>query len=182
MASTSSDFFEEEGADPSERMSGRNSAEPRGVQRGRDTGRDSGRDSGRDAGGGREARRTQAQQKKSSKGSAPRNSEATGPATSGRRPPSFALVVVIAVVGVLLGFALGYFVALSQVSRYVGNLQEGLNGETSAQAPVSMPTDVNAEAGLPEGHPDLSSMVNEDGSVNQEALDAFKAQMEAQGQ
>ena len=36
------------------------------------------------------------------------------------------------------------------------------------------------EGSLPSGHPDIASMMNPDGSVNQEAVDAFKASRAAQ--
>jgi hypothetical protein len=122
------------------------------------------------------------------KGDAP----STGRDASGRRrPPSFGRVVVIAVVALALGFALGYFFALAQVSASIdslyGQLQSG-SSSTSSSSSTSAPStssssegsvSVNESAGLPSGHPDLSSMINDDGSVNEEALAAYKAQMAA---
>lgn len=111
-------------------------------------------------------------------------------ASGRRRPPSFGRVVVITVVALALGFALGYFFALAQVSASIDSLYGQLQGGSSSTSSTSSTStlsssssegsvSVNESAGLPSGHPDLSSMINDDGSVNEEALAAYKAQMAA---
>ena len=101
------------------------------------------------------------------------------------KPPSFAMVV-----------GLGYFVCISTTSNKIqqkyDNLASEYSSEVNEEAVSSMvaaasatgesaaaAANVNEEAGLPEGHPDLSSMVNEDGSINEAAVEAYKAQMSA---
>lgn len=104
-----------------------------------------------------------------------------------KRPPSFAMVIVIAIVALVLGFILGYFFAFSQVNAAINNMyaqiesESGIasssaSSESQAAASSSDGLSVNEQAGLPSGHPDLSSMINDDGSINQEALDAYRAQ------
>ena len=112
------------------------------------------------------------------------------------KPPSFAMVVGIAVAALVLGYCLGYFVCISTTSNKIqqkyDNLASEYSSEVNEEAVSSMvaaasatgesaaaAANVNEEAGLPEGHPDLSSMVNEDGSINEEAVEAYKAQMSA---
>lgn len=94
------------------------------------------------------------------------------PAPSKRRPPSFALVVAIAAVALILGICVGYFIAMAVVdhsstsNQVVQTTQSGSSASTGAED----------ESGMPEGHPDISSMLNADGSVNEEAVEAYKAE------
>lgn len=94
------------------------------------------------------------------------------PAPSRRRPPSFALVVAIAAVALILGICVGYFIAMAVVdhsstsNQVVQTTQSGSSASTGAED----------ESGMPEGHPDISSMLNADGSVNEEAVEAYKAE------
>lgn len=86
------------------------------------------------------------------------------------KPPTPGLVVAIAVVALLLGMGIGYFVAMAVVDRPVPD---------AAVVPAASQT-AQEEGSLPSGHPDIASMMNPDGSVNQEAVDAFKASRAAQ--
>lgn len=97
-------------------------------------------------------------------------------APSGPKPPSFALVVGIAVVALLLGIAIGYFFAMSVVDR-----SHSTSTQPTATSSSSLLTadEGEADAAMPEGHPDIASMMNPDGSVNEEAVEAFKAQRAA---
>ena len=52
---------------------------------------------------------------------APRGSAQQGTPRRGRKPPSFAMAVAIAVVALILGFALGYFVALNTMGERIAN-------------------------------------------------------------
>lgn len=96
----------------------------------------------------------------------------SAPAPSKRRPPSFALVVAIAAVALILGICVGYFIAMAVVdhsstsNQVVQTTQSGSSASTGAED----------ESGMPEGHPDISSMLNADGSVNEEAVEAYKAE------
>ena len=96
----------------------------------------------------------------------------SAPAPSKRRPPSFALVVAIAAVSLILGICVGYFIAMAVVdhsstsNQVVQTTQSGSSASTGAED----------ESGMPEGHPDISSMLNADGSVNEEAVEAYKAE------
>ena len=99
-----------------------------------------------------------------------------------KRPPSFFMVVIIAIVALILGFALGYFTVLNTWSSKL----EADHAVTAAQASASSDgassdgtSTVNEEAGLPEGHPDLASLMNADGTLNEEKLAEYKAQLEA---
>lgn len=86
------------------------------------------------------------------------------------KPPTPGLVAAIAVVALLLGMGIGYFVAMAVVDRPASD---------AAVVPAASQT-AQEEGSLPSGHPDIASMVNPDGSVNQEAVDAFKASRAAQ--
>lgn len=104
-------------------------------------------------------------------------------APSDHRPPSFALVVAIALVALLLGICIGYFFAMSVVG---GGSTAGDASAASQQSVVAASSDASSmavstgdSAEMPAGHPDISSMMNEDGTVNQEAVDAYKAQLAA---
>ena len=96
------------------------------------------------------------------------------------RRPSFAIVVAIAVVAIILGFALGYFVALAQVSSEIAALYAGDTSGTSLVG-ASAGVDVNSEADLPSGHPDLSGTINADGSINESALADVMASLSSSG-
>lgn len=96
------------------------------------------------------------------------------------RRPSFAVVVAIAVVAIVLGFALGYFVALAQVSSEIAALYAGDTSGTSLVG-ASAGVDVNSEADLPSGHPDLSGTINADGSINESALADVMASLSSSG-
>ena len=87
------------------------------------------------------------------------------------RRPSFAIV---------LGFALGYFVALAQVSSEIAALYAGDTSGTSLVG-ASAGVDVNSEADLPSGHPDLSGTINADGSINESALADVMASLSSSG-
>ena len=86
------------------------------------------------------------------------------------KPPTPGLVAAIAVVALLLGMGIGYFVAMAVVDRPASD---------AAVVPAASQT-AQEEGSLPSGHPDIASMMNPDGSVNQEAVDAFKASRAAQ--
>lgn len=118
------------------------------------------------------------------KAASPRRASASPvPAQRGtRRPPSFFMVVVITVVALILGFALGYFTALNTWSSKLEAdhaVTAGTTQAASGSAAADAGTSVNEEAGLPEGHPDLASLMNADGSIDEEKLAAYKAQLEA---
>lgn len=87
---------------------------------------------------------------------------------SGSKPPSFALVVAMVIVALLLGIGIGYFIAMATVGS-VSTVSHTV--DTTAQ---TVSADGEGES-LPSGHPDISSMMNADGSVNEEALEAYKA-------
>ena len=103
------------------------------------------------------------------------------PAQTGmRRPPSFFMVVVITIVALVLGFCLGYFTALNTWSSKLEADHATTAGTTQgAAAGTDGAATINEEAGLPEGHPDLASLMNADGSIDEEKLAAYKAQLEA---
>lgn len=107
-----------------------------------------------------------------SKSAAPAAKKA--PSRSGSKPPSFALVVAIAIVALLLGMGIGYFIAMATVGS-VSTVSHTV--DTTAQ---TVSVDGEGES-LPSGHPDISSMMNADGSVNEEALEAYKASRAAKG-
>lgn len=92
---------------------------------------------------------------------------------SGSKPPSFALVVAIAIVALLLGMGIGYFIAMATVGS-VSTASYTVDATSQA-----LSTDDKGES-LPSGHPDISSMMNADGSVNEEALEAYKASKAAE--
>ena len=128
-----------------------------------------------------ELARSQASSAKASKGS--KGASASGKAapkggpvkTGGRKPPSFGLAVAIAVVALLLGVGIGYFAAMAVVDR-----SDGAN-PSAATVPAATTAGEEAESGeLPSGHPDIASMMNPDGTVNEEAVEAFKASRAAQ--
>lgn len=81
------------------------------------------------------------------------------------KPPTPGLVVAIAVVALLLGIGIGYCIAMAVVDRPAPDTAVVPAASQAAQE----------EGSLPSGHPDIASMMNPDGSVNQEAVDAFKA-------
>lgn len=124
-------------------------------------------------------------------GQAPReHPDAPAPAKPGAcKPPSFAMVVAIAVVAVILGYALGYFMCLSttsnkltsEMSRYTTDVSyhDGEAAGSGASDASSAASGVNDELGLPTGHPDLSSLINDDGSINEANFAAYKAQLAA---
>jgi len=106
---------------------------------------------------------------------APKPAQAPAQA-SGAQPPSFALVGAIAVVALLLGVCIGYFVAMAVVDR---SPDDAAPAGTTQQAVVSG-ADAADASGMPSDHPDISSMINPDGTVNEEALAAYKAQRAAE--
>ncbi len=87
------------------------------------------------------------------------------------KPPSFGLVVAIAFVALLLGIGIGYFAAMAVVDR---------SGGAADGSPAVQSSGAEGEA-LPSGHPDIASMINPDGTVDQEALEAYKASRASQG-
>ena len=96
--------------------------------------------------------------------------------TKPTRPPSFALVVAIAAVALLLGFSIGYFVALSTAGQRPSS-SAGIEPIASAPSSATQADGTDtAQSTLPSGHPDLSSFYNDDGSINEEALAAYRAQ------
>lgn len=130
---------------------------------------------------GKAAKGGQASRGKASTASA-RTGAASAPAQTGtRRPPSFFMVVVIAIVAIVLGFALGYFTALNTWSSKLEADHAATSGatRTASDSSADGSSTVNEEAGLPEGHPDLASLMNADGSIDEEKLAAYKAQLEA---
>ena len=115
-------------------------------------------------------------------------SASTAPVQAGKkRPPSFLMVVVIALVAPRQGVARGVFKARHTWSSKL----EADHAVTAAQTSASSDgtssdgtssdgtSTVNEEAGLPEGHPDLASLMNADGTLNEEKLAEYKAQLEA---
>ncbi len=121
---------------------------------------------------------------------APRGSAQQGTPRRGRKPPSFAMAVAIAVVALILGFALGYFVALNTMGERIANdygemLEYASSGSSTTSQSSAGTTDasdegsLNEQTGLPEGHPDLSQFINEDGTYNEEAIEAYREQMAA---
>lgn len=107
------------------------------------------------------------------KGAAPRSA---APANA-PKPPSFAQVVAIAAVALLLGIGIGYFAAMAVVDRTATDA-----APQAQQAVVAADDSVGgtiSEAEMPAGHPDIASLMNPDGTVNQEAVDAYKAQLAA---
>lgn len=96
----------------------------------------------------------------------------SSPVVSKRRPPSFALVVAIAVVALVVGVCVGYFIAMAVVDRSMVSNQV----VQTAQTDTATSTDAGEESGMPDGHPDISSMLNPDGTVNEEAVEAYKAE------
>lgn len=163
MASSSDQFFEEEGAQPQRQE---NPQAP--VPSQREPKRD-----------GREGKAPVQPQRRPAKTPAPTK----GGASAGRRPPSFKLVVGIVVVAVALGFCLGYVAALGVVSNRITQLyteyeQMGESAQDEAASSAATDTgqaDLNEEIGLPSGHPDLSQFTNADGSINSAAIDAYIA-------
>ena len=106
----------------------------------------------------------------------PKTTASPASAVSAKKPPSFALVVAIAVVALLLGVGIGYFWAMAVVDR---------SGTAQVQTTTSPTISTGAssdEEGMPEGHPDISAMMNPDGSINEDAVEAFKAQRAASQQ
>lgn len=104
------------------------------------------------------------------------------PAKPARKPPSTAMAVGIAVVALFLGICIGYFFAMSVVSR-TGGVVDGLTSASStsvstesASSDASSVSEAASEVELPSNHPDISQFMNEDGSINQEAIDEYKAQ------
>lgn len=109
-------------------------------------------------------------------GAAVQAAGSSGAGAGKHRPPSFLMVVVITVVALILGFALGYFTALNTWSP---KLEQDAGAGTVTQASSGGTSTVNEDTGLPEGHPDLASLMNEDGTINEEKLAAYKAQLSA---
>lgn len=110
----------------------------------------------------------------------------TAAAPAGRRPILFSRVVIIAIVALLLGVAIGYFACLAEVSNRINSLYAGLYGTSSSTAASSgssssVSFDANTAAGLPSGHPDINSLLNDDGSINQDALVAYHDQISGTG-
>lgn len=99
-------------------------------------------------------------------------------AKGGAKPPSFAMVVVIALVALLVGVCIGYFFAMLVVDRTDASVSTTSTSQvvatTSGDASSTL---ADMESEMPEGHPDITSMMNADGTVNQEAVDAYKAQI-----
>ena len=95
--------------------------------------------------------------------------------TKPTRPPSFAMVVAIAAVALLLGFSIGYFVAVSTTAQ---RLADTVSDESFTSAPAATQSDnaSGTQSALPSGHPDLSSFMNDDGTINEKAVEAFRAQ------
>ena len=108
--------------------------------------------------------------------------KAAQPAAGGPNPPSFARVCVIAAVALLLGVCIGYFAAMMAV----GGTVDAEHSTTSTTTVVTTTGEGDASAastdasGMPSDHPDITSMINADGTVNEEALAAYKAQRAAE--
>ena len=89
---------------------------------------------------------------------------------------------MIAVVALLLGVCIGYFAAMMAV----GGAVDVEHSSTSTTTVVTTTGEGDASAastdalGMPSDHPDISSMINPDGTVNEEALAAYKAQRAAE--
>lgn len=89
-----------------------------------------------------------------------------------RKPPSFGWVVAIAVVALLLGVGIGYFWAMAVVDHSPSS--------SSSTVTLTSTSEMDGEAvGMPEGHPDISSLMNPDGTRNEEALAAYRAEQAA---
>lgn len=104
---------------------------------------------------------------------APR-AQAPAPARGGIKPPTFGMAAAAAAVALLLGVAIGYVAGM-----YVGANAGGRAGEVAGTATVATTTDAagsSTDGELPSGHPDLSQFMNADGTVNEEALAAYKEQ------
>lgn len=97
-----------------------------------------------------------------------------------RKPPSFAMVVAIAAVALVLGVCIGYFIAMSVVDRTSSDTGQ-VSSSSSGQVAQTARTDSSGadDASMPEGHPDIASMLNSDGTVNQEAVEEYKARAAA---
>ena len=100
------------------------------------------------------------------------------PARSAAKPPSFMNVVLIALAALILGIGIGYFIAMTVVDR------TSSSNSASVSAPaVTMGTesqDIPETGEMPSGHPDISSMMNPDGSINEEAVAQYKAERAAE--
>lgn len=123
---------------------------------------------------------------------APQQAPKVPAAKGARKPPSIGMVIAIAIVAVVLGYALGYFMCLrstsvtlvNEMSQYTGDSYHSASdgtaaGSAAADAETGSTGGVNDELGLPSGHPDLASLMNADGTLNEEAVAAYKAQLAA---
>lgn len=89
----------------------------------------------------------------------------------GIKPPTFGMAVAIALVSLVLGLALGYFVGM-----YVASNSSAVQSGASAHTQSAGATNVSGDTALPSNHPDLTQFTNPDGTVNQEALDQYLAE------
>jgi hypothetical protein len=86
-----------------------------------------------------------------------------------RKPPSFALVVAIAAVALLLGVCVGYFMAMAVVST-------STNTTAVSEAASDDGDDALADATMPADHPDLSQFMGEDGEPDMDKVAAWRAE------
>ncbi len=86
------------------------------------------------------------------------------PSGSSGGAPSFTLVVVIVTIGIVLGFIMGYLAgAASENTRLQKEFAETMQRfQPSGQGTSGKDAAINA---LPEGHPDVSQMFDENGNV-----------------
>jgi hypothetical protein len=107
------------------------------------------------------------------------DAEKPEPAGKVRKPPSFALVVAIAAVALLLGVCIGYFMAMAVVSSSTS----ATTASTTTVATASDDDDADDETGLPAGHLDLTQFesVDENGSsyYDMDKVAAWRAEHEA---
>ena len=96
----------------------------------------------------------------------------------GAKPPTFGMVVAIAAVALVLGVCIGYFFAMSVVDK---TRSAGTAATTTAATTSASTSDSTDDTGsLPSGHPDLSTLMNADGTVNEEALAEYRAKRAAE--
>lgn len=133
-----------------------------------------------------ELARAQAEEAPRTRPSAPSDQNgvsAAAPQGGTRKPPSFGMVVAIALVALVLGFGLGYFAAMSVVDKESpttdGSIVSSMGSSSSSESNDAL-SSVDASEGMPEGHPDLSQFMNADGSVNEEALEEYRAERAAE--
>lgn len=102
----------------------------------------------------------------------------SSPALSTAKPPSFLNVVLIAVAALVLGIGIGYFIAMTVVDRTSSG--DASTAATSSVVAEGQSQDIPDVGEMPSDHPDISSMMNPDGSINEEAVAQYKAERAAE--